>query len=172
MKLNERVRRIVAGELEPGEETLAVVGLGNQLGTGRVSSGGAVHGSGSTALGTPYAQAHGLDLDNPKLRADLLQSWMTVTDRRLLFHKPKQTSIRPTPGALIESIDRDGVLLHWFDVKGYGLSNRVIHLEFPDGRHLVSATMLKASLRRKPFNDEPFLLVEAFGVAATEVAVA
>ena len=110
----------------------------------RVSTDGTSHGSTSSALGTQYAKDRGLDLDNPKLRADLLASWMTVTDRRLLFHRPKQTSIRPTPGALIEAIDRAGVRLNWFDAKGYGLSNRVVHLEFPDGRHLVSATMLNA----------------------------
>ena len=172
MKLNERVRRVVSDDLEPGEQLQAVVGLANQIGTGRVSSGGVVHGSGSSALGTQYAQDRGLDLDNPKLRADLLQSWMTVTDRRLLFHQPKQTSIRPTPGTLIESIDRGGIKLHWFDARGYGLSNRVIHLEFPDGRHLVSATMLKAALRRKTYNDEPFLLVDAFGHDADQVAMA
>lgn len=172
MKLNERVRRIVTDDLEPGERIRAVVGLANQIGTGRVSSGGTVHGSGSSALGTQYARDRGLDLDNPKLRADLLASWLTVTDRRLLFHRPKQTSIRPTPGDLIESIDRDGVRLHWFDAKGYGLSNRVFHFEFPDGRHLVAATMLKATMRRKPYNDEPFLLVEAFGDHAVEVAAA
>lgn len=168
MKLNQRARGAVAGDVEPHESILAVVLLANQIGTGSAHSDGS-HRQGGSALGHPYARELGLDLDNPALRGMLINSWLTVTDHQLLFHRPKATSIRPTPGTLIERLDRAGVRLRWFDTAGLGLSNRVVHLELPDRTHVLSATMLKAQLRRKPFNDEPFLLVDAFGEMATEV---
>lgn len=168
MKLNDRARSKIAADLAPGERVAATVLLANRIGTGSAHGDG-THRQGGSALATPYACRLGLDLTNPALRADLMNTWLTVTDHRLLFHRPKAMSIRPTPGALVDAIDRHGVLLHWFDAAGLGLSNRVVHLRFPDGRHLLSATMLKATLRRRPFDDEPFLLVDAFADAAVAV---
>ena len=34
---------------------------------------------------------------------------------------------------------------------------------------MSNVARLKARIRRKPYNDEPFLFVEAMGAAATEV---
>lgn len=169
MRLNSRIRGRLAGELHAGEQIAATVGLNNQIGTGSASSDGSMRGSGSSALGTAYARHLGLDLDDPRLRAALLSSWCTVTDRRIVFHRPKATAIRPTPGAFIEEHPLADTSLRYFDAAGLGLTNRVFHLSFADGTDLISATILKAQLRRKPYNDEPFLFVDAFGDRATEV---
>lgn len=169
MRLNSRIRKRLADELQPGEEILATVLLNNQIGTGSAATDGTHRQSANSALGTAYARRLGIDIDNPVLRADLLSSWCTVTDRRIVFHRQKATAIRPTPGAFIEDYPVDGTAVRYFDADGVGLSNRVLHLTFPDGRELISATMLKASIRRKPFNDEPFLFVDAFGEQATPV---
>ncbi|MDW3216404.1 MAG: hypothetical protein R8G01_20605 [Ilumatobacteraceae bacterium] len=163
MRLNDRVRRRLTDQLAPGETIEAAVGLANQIGASSASSDGSVRASTSSALGTPYARALGIDLTDPRHRSDLMSSWCTITDRRLLFHEPHPWNIRPTPGKLITELPRGGVTLHYFDVGGLGLSNRVIHLDFPDGTRLVSATMLKATLRKRNYTDEPDLFVEAFG---------
>jgi hypothetical protein len=169
MKLNSRIRNRLADELRPDEQIVATVLLNNQIGTGSASSDGSFRQSSSSALGTAYARRLGLDLDNPLLRAQLLSSWCTVTDQRILFHRQKATAIRPTPGAPIEELPIAGTTVHHFDAAGLGMTNKVLHLTFPDGTQLISATMLKATLRREPFNDEPFLLIEAFGERATLV---
>ena len=169
MKLNDRVRKHLADQLLPGETIVATIALNNQIGTPTANSSGSISG-GSSALGTPYAVRMGIDLNDPWLRHQLLASWCTLTETRMLFHKPKASAIRPTPGDLIEEHSRDGVRLSWFDNKGYALDNRVFHFDFPDGTRVLSAAILKAKLRRKPYNDEPFLLVRAFGDHATEVS--
>ena len=169
MRLNSRIRKRLANELHPGEQIISTVLLNNQIGTGSAASDGSHRQSANTALGTAYARRLGIDLDNPALRADLLSSWCTVTDRRIVFHRQKASAIRPTPGAFIEEHPLDGTTLHYFDAAGDALSNRVLHMTFPDGRQLISATMLKAAIRRKPYNDEPFLFVDAFGERATPV---
>lgn len=169
MQLNERVRKRLAEELEPGEQIVATIGLANQIGTGSASSDGTARQSGSSALGTPYARERGIDLTDRRHRSDLLSSWCTLTDRRLLFHRPHPWKVRPTPGKLITEIPLDGVTVHYFDVTGLGLSNRVFHLDFPDGTRLLSATPLRATLRKKNYNDEPELFVEAFGTLASLV---
>ena len=155
MRLNERVRDKLTDQLDPGEQIVATIALSNQIGTGSASSDGSARSSGRTALGTPYAQSLGIDL----------------TDRRMLFHQPNPWRVRPTPGKLLTEIPLDGVTLRYFDVGGLGLSNRVIHLDFPDGTRLLSATILKASLRKKNYHDEPDLFVQAFGDRATPVDV-
>ncbi len=119
--------------------------------------------------GTDYAARLGIDYSDPLLRSDLVASWGTVTPRRLVLHQQKQTAIRPRPGVFIEAIPIDGVVLRYFDAEGLGLSNRVLNLDFADGRRLLSATMLKATIRRKNFTAEPDLFVRAFGDRATEV---
>lgn len=143
--------------------------MANQIGAGGAAPDGTAI-QGGSVLGTAYARRLGLDLSTPALRGDLLRSWLTVTDRRLLFHRPKELAIRPTPGRLTEAMPRDGVRLHWFDVNALAVRNRVVHLVFPDGRHVLSATLLRATARRKPVSDEPRLLVEAFGPLAVHVA--
>ncbi|WP_158412100.1 hypothetical protein [Ilumatobacter nonamiensis] len=45
----------------------------------------------------------------------------------------------------------------------------MIHLQFPDGRHLLTGTLVRSRLRNKNSNDQPDLFVRAFGSAATEV---
>ena len=169
MRLNDRIRTRLADQLDPGERIEATIGLSNQIGTGSASSDGSHRQSGSTALGTPYAKERGIDLTDRRHRSDLMGAWCTLTDRRLLFHQPNPWKVRPTPGKLLTEMPRDGVTLHYFDVGGLGLSNRVIHLDFPDGTRLLSATMLKASLRKKNYNDEPELFVQAFGDRASLV---
>lgn len=163
MRLNSRIRKRLVGEMRPDEQIVATVLLNNQIGTGSASSDGTARQSASSALGTAYARQLGLDLDNTLLRSHLLSSWCTLTDQRILFHRQKQMAIRPTPGELIEEQPIAETTLHYFDADGLGLSNRVLHFTFPDGTHLISATMLKATIRRTPFNDEPDLFVDAFG---------
>lgn len=171
MRLNDRVRKRLADQLAPDERIEATIALGNQLGTGSAASDGSARSSGSTALGTPYAQELGIDLADRRHRSDLMSAFCTVTGGRLLFHRTSPWSVRPKPGKLITEMPRDGVTLHYFDVGGLGLSNRVLHLHFPDGTRLLSATVLKATLRKQPFNDEPDLFVAAFGDDATRVDV-
>lgn len=162
MKLNTRIRSRLARYLDEGEDIVATILLNYMVGTASASSDGTSKQS-SSILGSAYAERLGVDFSDPTLRADLLSSWCTLTDRRLLFHGLKKMAVRPTPADLIDALPREGVVLRWFDVDGLALSNRAIHLEFPDGRRLLSATMLKATVRRKPFNDEPELFVSAFG---------
>ena len=168
MKLNDRVRKHLASELEPGETIVATVMLANTVGTGGARPSGGLS-SAATALGLPYAERHGIDLNDPRLRNHLLFSWCTLTEHRILFHKHKATSIRPTPGDLIEAHPRDGIRLSWFDTDGFALDNRIFHFDFPDETRLLASAILKARIRRKPYNDETFLFVEAMVAAATEV---
>lgn len=171
MRLNERARDKLTDQLDPGEQIVATVALSNQIGTGSASSDGSARSSGRTALGTPYARSLGIDLTDRRHRSDLMGALCTLTDRRMLFHKPNPWRVRPTPAKLLADIPLDGVTLHYFDVGGLGLSNRVFHLDFPDGTRLLSATILKASLRKQNYNDEPDLFVQAFGDRATLVDV-
>jgi hypothetical protein len=170
MRLNDRIREHVADELPDGEQIVAAVALSNQIGTVRASGDGAVRSSG-TALGTPYARSLGIDLTDRRHRSDLMGSLCTLTDRRMLFHEPHPWRVRPTPRRLLAEMPYDDVTLHYFDVGGFGLSNRVFHLDFPDGTRLLTATMLKASLRKQNYSDEPDLFVQAFGDRATAVDV-
>jgi hypothetical protein len=162
IKLNDRPRSTITTDLEPGEQIEAVVPRSLNVGAAGSSVDG-THCQAGTVLGHPYAAALGLDLDNPALHGDLVNCWLTVTDRRLLFHRPKQTAVRPTPGELVDAMSREGVQLRWFDTGGFSMTSRVVHLELADGRHVLGAVGVKARLRRKPYNDEPFLLVAAFG---------
>lgn len=170
MRTNDRVRKKIAATLDEGETILATVMLANELGVPTATPDGAVRSSGSTALGTAYAMNRGIDLDDPAHRSDLMSSFCTLTVRRILFHRRSHWTVRPTPtGEIAAEYPADAVSLRWFDAGGLGLSNRVFHFDFPDGKRLVSATMVKAKLRRRPFNDEPFLFVDAFGERALEV---
>lgn len=166
METNDRARKVVAADLAPGEQILATVAMGPNLGAASTVTSAA---QGGTVFAGAYARARGIDYADRRLRADLVASWCTVTPDRLVFHAPNQLAIRPKPGKLIEAMPRDGVELAWFDTSGPSLSNRVLHLQLPDGRHVLSATLLKATLRRKRYNDEPELFVEAFGPAARQV---
>ena len=171
MRLNDRIRKRLTDELAEGEQIVATIALSNQIGTGSASSDGSARQSGQTALSTPYARSRGIDLTDRRHRSDLMGALCTLTDRRMLFHQPNPWRVRPTPGKLLTELSLDGVTLHYFDVGGLGLSNRVIHLDFPDGTRLLSATILKASLRKNNYNDEPELFVQAFGDRATLVDV-
>ena len=164
MRVNDRARRAVHDDLDADEQVAAILPLNIHLGGSSTDLS-----SGSSVLGSPYAEARGIDLDDPKLRADLLTIWCTVTGRRLLFHEPKQTSVRPTPGKLVDEVPLEATTLAWYDSSGAGTRHRVVHLTFPDGRHLLSGTLVKAPLRRKTYNDEAELFVRAFGERAAEV---
>lgn len=167
MRLNDRVRKKLASMLDDDEIVRAAVLLSHMSG-GWASSGGVVH-SGGSLLGSAYAVERGIDLDDPTLRAGLLQSWCVATDRELRFFRPSQTAVRPAPGKPADTISLEGTTLHWFDSEGLSTTNRVFHFRFADGTHLLSATMVKARLRRRPYNDEPDLLVAALGAAATRI---
>ncbi|MFK8024168.1 MAG: hypothetical protein AB8G26_09430 [Ilumatobacter sp.] len=167
MRLNDRVRSKLAPRLAPTDALRAVVLL-SHAGAGWASSGGVVHGGGSL-FSSAYAAQHGIDFDDPRLRAPLTQSWCAVTDDRLAFFAPSKTSVRPTPADEIDSIALAGTALRWFDSTQLSSTNRVFHFDFADGTRLLSATMYKARLRRRPYNDEHELFVQAFGVAAAEV---
>lgn len=169
MRLNDRIRKHVTDELVDGERIVATIGLSNQIGTSGASSDGVARTSGSTVLGTPYARSLGIDLTDRRHRSDLMGALCTLTDRRMLFHEPHPWRVRPTPRKLLADLPYSDVTLRYFDVGGLGLSNRVIHLDFPDGTRLLSATILRASLRKENYNDESDLFVQAFGDRATLV---
>ncbi|MGB0114524.1 MAG: hypothetical protein WBP59_14990 [Ilumatobacteraceae bacterium] len=167
--LNDRARKAFGGEV--GSATIEAIVLFNHVsGAGSVND-GAAHG-GRSILGHPYAVERAIDLDDPLLRADLLQCWCALTPTEMVFGKPNPWSVFPKPGRLIERIGRPGTTLRWAPVSGLNAITRMIHLEFPDGRHLLTATLVRGRLRRKDFTDEPNLFVEAFGPAATEVDLA
>lgn len=167
MRTNDRARKKVAFHARPGESIRALIAL-NHMGPGWASSGGTVH-SGGSLFSTPYAQQLGVDFDDPRLRAALTTSWCAVVGDRLLFFAPSNTSIRPTPAGLVDEIPMAGTSLRWFDSAGLSVTTRVVHLDFPDDTRLLSATLLKARVRRKTYNDEPDLFVAAFGAAASQV---
>ncbi len=167
-RLNRRARERLSGALAPDEEIVAAVLLNYTIGTVGGSSDGSRRQAG-TVYSTQYAERRGIDFEDRRLRMDLVSTWCAVTPRRLLFHAQKQMAVRPTPGAFVAEVPMEGTDLRYFDTDGLGLSNRVLHLDFADGKHLLTATMLKASLRRKTYSDEPDLFVEAFGDRATRV---
>ena len=47
--------------------------------------------------------------------------------------------------------------------------HRVLHFRFPDDTQLLTATIVRAGMRKKPYSDEPDLLIQAFGPAATRL---
>lgn len=161
MKLDTRARA-VARELVDGEEVVAVVGLSTTFGGAGVHSDGTSR-QASTVYSTTYARERGIDQANRSVRLDLERTWLILTPTRLVFATPGSKRLRPVPKAVVEAIPRDGVSLTWFDA-----GPRALHFVFPDGRQLLVATQYRVPLRRAPFNDEPDLLVEAFGDAATQ----
>lgn len=166
-RLNKRARKAVAGELG-GVPVESIVALSHLSGGGANSDG--VVGGGSSILGSSYAVERGIDLDDPRLRSDLLQTWCALTPNELVFFKASPWAVLPKPGTLVDRIDRAGTTLSWADTGGLSTVIRMIHLEFPDGRLLLTATLVRARLRPKNYNDEPDLFVAAFGPAAKEVA--
>lgn len=167
MKRNDPARKVFAQEL-PGEELLAVLPLAQSMGSGGAHSDGTAR-SGSTVYSHPYAVRHGIDHTTRGHRLDLVDSWLAVTPTDLVFYGVNHWSLRGKPKGHKETIAREGVTLEWFDTKGYTLVNRVLHFRFVDGTHLLAASMVRASLRKKVHSDEPRLLVESFGAAATEL---
>ena len=167
MRLNDRIRKKLDGQLGGGATVDAVVLL-NHLGPGWASSSGAVS-SGGSILGSPYAVDRGIDLNDPTLRTGLLQSWCVVTGGELRFFHPSRTSVRPSPGKPADVIPLAGTTLDWFDDEGLATTSRVFHFRFGDGTQLLSASLVKARVKRRSYNDEPDLLVSAFGDAATEL---
>ena len=153
----------------PGAEIEAIVSFSHLSGSGAYN--GISHGGGSI-LATRYAIDRGIDLDDHRLRTDLLQSWCAITPTEILFCKPHQWSVRPKPGPLVARVERTGTALRWADNVSLGTVTRMMHLEFPDERHLLSATIVRAGIRRKNYSDEPDLFVEALGPCAVEVVLA
>lgn len=145
-----------------------MIRVGSETGGGGAHSDGTAR-SGSTVFSLPYAERRGIDLDDKRLRFDLLTTWITVTTDRVLFHSLNQWSLRSYPKRLIVAVPRSEPTLRWFDHPGLNMTVRVVHLTFPDGRHLLATTIYQARLRRKPYSDEPDLFVQAFGDAAERV---
>ena len=167
VKLNEPARKVFAQEL-PGEDLLAVLPLVQSMGAAGAHPDGTAR-SGSTVYSHPYAVRLGIDHTTRGHRLDLVDSWLALTPTSLVFYGVNQWSLRGKPKGHRETIERAGVTLEWFDAGGLALVNRVLHFHFVDGRHLLAATMVRASARKKVHTDEPRLLVEAFGDAATEL---
>lgn len=168
MRLNERARKAVAGKVA-GAEIQAIVSFSHLSGASSAHD-GVVQG-GSSILGTRYAVDRGIDLNDHRLRADLLQSWCALTPTEMVFCKPNPWSVRPKPGQPIDRIERAGTSLGWAEIVGLSTVTRMFHLEFPDGRHLLTATLVGARIRKKTYNDEASLFVQALGPAATEVVL-
>ena len=167
MKLNDPARKVLAKEI-PGADLLAVVSLRQNVGVAGAHSDGTSR-SGSTVYSHPYAVRQGIDHTTRGHRLDLVDSWLTLTPTDLRFHGINQWSVRGTPKGHRETIAREGVTLDWFDTGALTLVNRVLHFHFPDGTHLLTATIVRSGIRKKPHSDEPDLLVRAFGAAATEL---
>lgn len=166
-RLNKRARKAVTDALG-GVPIESVVAFSHLSGGGANSDG--VVGGGSSILGSSYAVERGINLDDPRLRSDLLQAWCALTPNEMVFFKASPWAVIPKPGPLLDRIDRAGTTLRWVDVTGQSTVSRMIHLEFPDGRLLLTSTLVRARLRRKNYSDEPDLFISAFGAAATEVA--
>ncbi len=124
---------------------------------------------GASIDASEYARARGLDRDDAGVRDDLHPGWLTLTDDELVLHYPGMRGLRPGPVGVIDRMPRDGVGLTWFDQTVKALTSRVLHLEFADGSQLLTATAYTTLSRRKPFDDEADLFVEAFGDAAEHV---
>ena len=167
MKLNDSARKVVAKEI-PAGDLLAVVSLSQKLGIAGAHSDGSAR-SGSTVYSHDYAVRQGIDHTTRGHRLDLADSWLTVTPTDLRFHGINQWSLRGKPKGHKETIDREGVSLHWFDTGGLSLVNRVLHFHFPDGTHLLTATILRAGVGKTPYTDEPDLLIQQFGDAAAQL---
>lgn len=168
MDLNTRARKAVAGVV--GDQPVeAIVAFSHMSSVGGATHDGVVTG-GSSILGTRYAVDRGIDLADRRLRADLLQSWCAVTSNELVFCKPSQWAVRPKPGDLIDRFDRAGVTLRWTDISGLSTVIRMMHLEFPNSTHLLTATLVRSRIKKTNYNDEPDLFVQAFGSAATRLA--
>lgn len=124
---------------------------------------------GSSILGSRYAVDRGIDLDDRRLRADLLQAWCVLTPTEMVFCTPSQWSVRPKPGPIVDRLARSGTTLRWADIVGLSSVSRMIHLEFADGRHLLTGTLVGSRIGTGNHNDEPDLFVRAFGSDAVEV---
>lgn len=168
MKLNDRARKAVT-EVVDGAEVEALVAFSHLAGAASAHN-GIVQG-GASILGHAYAVERGIDLDDPRLRADLLQAWCAVTPTELVFCKPNPWAVRPKPGKVVDRIDRAGITLAWADIEGLSTVTRLTHLEFPDGRHLLTSTLIRARIRRQNYNDEADLMLQSFGPQATELVL-
>ncbi len=164
MILNRRIRTKLTKLLPTGETIEATVALQTDLPTG------SPHRPvlGRTCLGLPYCRSRGLDFDNPRFRVDLANTILTVTNRRVLFHAVKQSSVLPTPGDQVADEPLNSISLRWYD--GDELSTtRLLHLTFADRCELIQLTPRRGgTFIAKPLA-EPDLLVEAFGASATRV---
>lgn len=164
MKLNDRARKAVADDLQAGEQLLAIVQLVTRNKVKHSTQTGNV--LGGSVLGQPYFVDRQLNMDHPSSLPLLHDAWMTVTDRRLLFHKANPMAIRPKPGDLIHETTLGTSVLRWWNQDAIW---RVIHLEFDDGMWLGQAIGRGAGASMKKPLAEADLLVQAWGDRAIEV---
>ena len=164
MILNRRIRTRLTKLLPPGAKVEAAVALQTDLPTGSPHRPGLTR----SCLSLPYCRSRGLEFDDPRFRTELANTILTVTNRRVLFHKVKQSSILPAPGDRVADEPLESVSLGWYD--GDELpANRLLHLTFADGRDLVQITPRRGgTFVAKPLA-EPDLLVEAFGARAIQI---
>lgn len=167
-RLNVRARKSVADEVG-GVPIEAIVAFSHLSGAGAASD-GVVRG-GSSILGGRYAVERGIDLDDRRLRADLLQSWCALTAPEVVFCKPNPWSVRPRPGRLVARFERVGTTLRWAEIVGLSTVSGMVHLQFPDGSHLLTGILIRNRLRKKSYDDEFSLFIQAFGDAATEIVL-
>lgn len=124
---------------------------------------------GADVYSTGYAEALGIEADNDDVRHDLHPGWLTLTADELIVHYPGMRGLRPGPVEVIERFSRGGISLRWFDRRTARLTTRILHLEFGDGTQLLTATAYRDPAKRKPFDDEADLLIEALGDLAVEI---
>ena len=162
--LNDHVRKKLAGLLPAGEQVHATVALRTLLWTGAISGG-----VDNSCLRHPYCAGLGLDLASPAFRTDLVDTFLTATDRRLVFHKPNPWGVRPAPRDQVGEEALGTVELRWLDDEALA-HDRLVHLVFPDGRSLLQVTPRRAGARYGKVLDEPDLLVQAFGARAVPIS--
>ncbi len=175
MNKNERARKKLRSDLEPGEEIVATIRLQASI----VSAGSAPGADAARSAGRGTSHMHRyLDAFAPDvnletdLRHDLGEPWFTITANRALFHKSKASSIRPAPGDLIDTCPVADLSLHWAAHSSQGVRNRLIALFWPDGRALLRYTPIGPTMRKKKnWDDEADALIAAFGDRAREVEV-
>lgn len=167
MRTDTSNRTRIADALRPDEDLRALVQFTTVAQEATVNDATAFK-----KVGSPrriYLHRAGLDLGtiHPALNH---AGWIVATDRRLVVLGADLMRARPQPDRVLVEAPISDVRLNWHDLKWRGMTHRLFHLEFPDGRWNVVETLLASFIRRRPKHDEHDLLVAAFDGRATNFA--
>ena len=164
MNLNDPARKALADKL-PGEEVIATCLLVLESNVNRSPRTGVL--IGKSVLGQPYFTERGLNFSHPGCLGSLFGTLLTVTDRRLVFHKPAAGSMMPKPGEQVGEAAVGSSTLTWWDLNDKW---RVLHIQFDNETWIGQLVARVSGIRMKKPLAEADLLVQAWGTRSVEIA--